>query len=183
MATCTSSKSTKCCGVWYLRMWHNCKDVSSMLISVATLPANVKYSGLINCMPLQSAAYQRRLVAIMTPSRHSKALFQCILRSRTGPAQVSAFHRSCKTCRSSSYYVCIGLQFAAAWQGSPASNATSTLSLSTSSHSSFSSQSRNQRLGQVSHAKYHPAFQAICPWQPKLLQRNQSHSLLADTAG
>lgn len=31
----------------------------------------------------------------MTPSRHAKALFQRILRTRTGPAQVSMLHRSC----------------------------------------------------------------------------------------
>ncbi|KAL3132889.1 hypothetical protein ABBQ38_006808 [Trebouxia sp. C0009 RCD-2024] len=76
-------------------------------------------------MPLQPAAYRQSLLAVMTPGRHSTVLFQRILRSKTGPTQL-----------------------AAAWHGEPAITAASTHSLSTSAHSSYPSQPRNQRLGQ-----------------------------------
>lgn len=46
-------------------------------------------------MPLQPAAYRQSLLAVMTPGRHSTVLFQRILRSKTGPTQVSLLYRSC----------------------------------------------------------------------------------------
>lgn len=61
-------------------------------------------------MPLQPAAYRQSLLAVMTPGRHSTALFQRILRSKTGPTQVSLLYRSCSPANN-----CISGAFARSW--------------------------------------------------------------------